>query len=62
MDKIQTFKKLEPIFDAFDKGRTFGSIEIIFRYGRVSVIRRMDTEKVTNEREKTRHEQHYETR
>ena len=62
MIREQLLKRLGEMLDEFDKGRTFGSIEIVFRYGRASAIRKMATEKVLNERETTQHERHFETR
>jgi hypothetical protein len=62
MDKTTLLKKLDAMLDEFDRARTFGSIEIVFRFGRASAIRRVLTEKVQNERETTRHEQHFESR
>jgi hypothetical protein len=62
MDRAELLEKLEGLLDEFDRGRTFGSIEIIFRFGRASAIRKLFTEKVVNERETTRHEQHFESR
>lgn len=54
MDKPTLLKKIETLVDEFDRGRTFGSIEIVFRFGRASAIRKLATEKVQNERENTR--------
>lgn len=62
MDKPTLLKRLDAMLDEFDRARTFGSIEIIFRFGRASAIRKLATEKVQNEREITRHEQHFESR
>lgn len=62
MDKATLMKRFEALVDEFDRARTFGSIEIIFRFGRPSAIHELKTEKVQNERETTRYERHAETR
>lgn len=56
MDRQTLLKKLEALLTEFDQARTFGSIEIVFRFGRASAIRKLLTEKVPNEREITRYE------
>jgi hypothetical protein len=62
VNKQEVLKRLEVMMDEFDRGRIFGSIEIVFRFGRASAIRKLATEKVQNEREITRRERNFETR
>jgi hypothetical protein len=62
MDKTQLLKKLSDVLDEFDRQRTFGSIEIVFRFGKVSTLRKLLTEKVQNERETSRYEHQSEYR
>lgn len=62
MDQVTLLKRLESLVDEFDRARTFGSIEIIFRFGKPSAIHELKTEKVPNERETTRYERPHETR
>lgn len=62
MDKATLLKKLDALLDEFDRARMFGSIEIVFRFGKVSTLRRLLTEKIPNERENSRYEHHFESR
>jgi hypothetical protein len=62
MNREQILKKVSDVLDEFDRQRTFGSIELVFRFGKVSTFRKLFTEKVQNERETSRHEQHAEYR
>ena len=62
MDKTSLLKRLDPVLDDFDRNKTFGTIEIVFRFGRASALRVLKTEKIQNEREKTHYEPSYENR
>jgi hypothetical protein len=59
MDRTTLHKKLDAMLDEFNQNRTFGSIEIIFRFGEPSTIHKLTTEKLQNERENTQHEYHH---
>jgi hypothetical protein len=51
MDRSTLQKKLDLILDEFERSRTFGSIEIVFRNGEPDVIHKLVTEKFQNGRE-----------
>lgn len=56
MDRPTLHKKLDAMLDEFKQNQTFGSIEIIFRFGEPNTIHKLTTEKLQNERETTQHE------
>jgi len=48
MTKAELLAKLSVMFDAIERARMFGSIELVFRAGQVCVIQKLETERIEN--------------
>jgi hypothetical protein len=56
MTKPDLLKKLEAMLDEFERGRTWGTIEIEIREGKPNYVRKMTTEKLYEETSRARYE------
>ena len=54
MNKAMLLKKLETMLDEYERGRTWGTIEIEIREGQPNYIRKMTTEKLYEETSRAR--------
>jgi hypothetical protein len=55
MNRAEVLKKLDGILSQYEQAKTFGCLEIEFRGGHVTLIRKTQTERIENEDRETTH-------